>query len=232
MAAIIFDGEMAQVLSLLDNHEGLRDTLKEANTRALKLPANCSSTIQPNDVGKTFLVFHSITKGKTYQFEADEMIAKICTAGFKRFGFTLSAQRRTNLIVFLSILKPILAKAFRADLVKEGWQKTGLHPFSAAQVLNQFTQHRSQKLTKAEEEEFFRMLPKLKEIAFEKGRILSSDFDELNIAKDAYNTVQEQSRPVVSDRPVYQQRTVWLDHGGVVADRRRQLEEKEVAEAM
>jgi hypothetical protein len=230
LGVLIFDGEMAQVFSVIDNYKGLLDLLKGKRVRVFKIPANTSSRTQPNDVGKTFLTLHSLAKGHLYKHIKDDFIFKILSAAFDNLKYIVSKTRRTHLIDFISILKPIFASAFRGDNVTIGWKDTGLYPFNELQILRQFTRHR--KVTAQEEKTYLAHLPALEARAFLKGRVIDPDFDDLGIPKDKYQIEAEKKRPSVSDRQEYQQRALWLDHDSVISSRKQKLEEKKAAADM
>lgn len=169
---LTLDGELEQIDYILANVAPLKPSIV-----FVKFCGACSSSQQPNDNMRSFGILKKLEQKYSQVEEGvnkSKMIEKLEWSMTKRK--ILAPSSRATLLRFLRHLPSILSIAYTMPTVLHGWERTGLVPYNAENMLrfwpfNDF-------LTAKEREAFLDKSRLLVSTAWEKGYVPESDLEK------------------------------------------------------
>ena len=218
-AAQLFDGDFDQIDAVLEEM-GLLDLFKSNKLEIVKLGAACSFLQAPADLATAHRTLH--------QAEASEMGHP--SASMSAFisqvlqPSSIPAAPKKLLEKYLSNVEDILTKAFNPQAVREGWRKSGIHPFSLFQIFTGYAGWT--KLDKTLQTTILGAMPHFQEHSLQHGRISDSYIRDHLTQLGVDCSLFEWRKEKLEERRVSCQRVIWLCNDDFLAQLKLKAEGK------
>lgn len=186
-AVLTFDGEYHQVDQVMKNHLGVRDAIDEAGLVIIKLPASCSSTLQPCDVMVLFMalkkalkaldkvMMQQVLKSKETSIEQD-------IEAINERSVTKGKEQRRKWVHALVLVSVSLQKAYCWYNVQVGFRMTGQCPYNPTRTLSCCPMYSTLMTTQPLLlDNILAALPRLGECFARDGCLLETEMDELGL---------------------------------------------------